>query len=163
MNRINQNLTIITKYLLLSFILIGLIFLQNSFAQNIKNNDEETTPSGVAYMEEVSDSLKFSPIAMLQILNKTTAKNLMIDLKVGQKVNLGAITLKAHKCWQAPLEQKPETKILLEVFENKNPESNVNEVQNSRIFYGWIFASSPSISGVQHPIYDIVAIACKTK
>ena len=130
MNRINQNLTIITKYLLLSFILIGLIFLQNSFAQNIKNNDEETTPSGVAYMEEVSDSLKFSPIAMVQILNKTTAKNLMIDLKVGQKVNLGA---------------------------------NVNEVQNSRIFYGWIFASSPSISGVQHPIYDIVAIACKTK
>jgi hypothetical protein len=163
MNRITKNLSIINKYLSLSFILLALIFLQNSFAQNIKNNEEESTPSGVTYIDEVSDSPKFSPIATVQILNKTTAKNLMIDLKVGQKINLGAITIKAYKCWQAPLEQKPETKILLEVFENKSTDSNIDEVQNSRIFYGWIFASSPSISGVQHPIYDIVAIACKNK
>jgi len=163
MNRITKNLSLINKYLLLLFILLALVFLQNSFAQNIKNNHEESTPSGVPYLDEVSESPKFSPIATVQILNKTTAKNLMIDLKVGQKINLGAITIKAYKCWQAPLEQKPETKILLEVFENKTTDSNIDEVKNSRIFYGWIFASSPSISGIQHPIYDIVAIACKNK
>ena len=77
---INQSLTIIKKYLLLSLILMGLFFLQDSFAQNTKNNDEETKSSGVAYMDEVSDSIKFSPIAVVQILNKTTAKNLTIDL-----------------------------------------------------------------------------------
>jgi len=163
MTKTTQFLTITIKHSLLALVLLTHNFLQNALAQNIKNIEDESLPSGVAYLEDKSDAPRFSPIATVQVLNKTTAKNLMIDLKVGQKINLGAISLKAHKCWQAPLEQKPETKILLEVFENKATELVNSQVEDSRIFYGWIFASSPSISGVQHPIYDVVAISCKNK
>ena len=154
---------ILIKHFVLSSILLIIISLQNSFAQNVKNNEVESAPSGVTYVDEANELPKFSSVALVQILNKTTAKNLTVDLRIGQKINLGAITLKAHKCWQAPLEQKPETKILLEVFENKSLDSSSDHIEYSRIFYGWIFASSPSISGVQHPIYDIVAISCKSK
>jgi len=107
---------------------------------------------------------RFSNIAQLQILNKTTAKTSLIEIRTGQEVEFGSITVAVRKCWQAPLDQKPESKILLEVSEVKN-EKNGEEIskQKTRIFYGWLFASSPSVSGLEHPIYDIVAMGCKNK
>ena len=106
----------------------------------------------------------FSNIAQLQILNKTTAKTTLVEIRTGQEVDLGSIAVSVRKCWQAPLDQKPESKILVEVSEIKI-EKNGEEIlrQKTRIFYGWLFASSPSISGLEHPIYDIVAMGCKNK
>ncbi len=138
--------------------------LQNSKTQNLKTNDSEKLSEIPTDNEEKPDAVKTYNIATVQILNKTTAKNSMLDLRIGQKVNLGAITVKSHKCWMAPLDQKPETKILLEVFENKNSqELDANPAESKRIFYGWLFASSPSLSGLEHPIYDIISITCKNK
>lgn len=157
---------LILQNYLIKFAILFLLFTSiKSYAQNTndqKNNDDSALqPSGVVYLDDKSDNVKFSSIAIVQILNKTTAKSSLVELKINQKINLGTITLKARKCWQAPLEQKPETKILLEVFENKVTDSINQVVENTRIFYGWLFASSPSISGMEHPIYDITAISCK--
>ena len=91
--------------------------------------------------------------ATIQALNKITAKTSLLNIKIGDKVDFGQISIIAHKCWKAPLDQKPESKLLLEVIEN-------NEDLEKRIFYGWIFASSPSISGLEHPIYDLTALDC---
>jgi hypothetical protein len=172
MNKFKQNLLIKNRNSLILIILLNIALVQNSFSQNLKKEEIDNPAQGAVYLEEKADSIKFYNIATVQILNKTTAKNSMVDLRIAQKVNLGAITLKAHKCWTAPLDQKPETKILIEVFENKNSQNfnqnidETNENQSSspeskRIFYGWLFASSPSISGLEHPIYDIISIACK--
>jgi len=161
-----------SNLILLTFLCLSLsqtVFAQNSKSQNSKiqnlqNNDSEKLSEVSADNEEKADLQKNFNIATVQILNKTTAKNSMLDLRVGQKINLGAITVKSHKCWMAPLDQKPETKILLEVFENKNSqEIDANSLESKRIFYGWLFASSPSLSGLEHPIYDIVSITCKNK
>lgn len=157
---------LILQNYLIKFAILFLLFASiKSYAQNTndqKNNDDSALqPSGVVYLDDKSDNVKFSSIAIVQILNKTTAKSSLVELKINQKINLGTITLKARKCWQAPLEQKPETKILLEVFENKVTDSINQVVENTRVFYGWLFASSPSISGMEHPIYDITAISCK--
>jgi hypothetical protein len=101
-----------------------------------------------------TDLSRFYNIAVIQGLNKTTAKTSRLEMRIGDKINFGQITMVAHKCWQSSLDQKPESKILLEVFEQK-------EGAQRRIFYGWMFASSPSISGLEHPIYDLTAISCK--
>jgi hypothetical protein len=37
------------------------------------------------------------------------------------------------------------------------------KLQEKRIFYGWMFSSSPSVSSLEHPIYDITALNCKNK
>jgi hypothetical protein len=103
------------------------------------------------------DPSRFYNVAVIQGLNKTTAKTSVLEMRIGDKIHFGQISIIAHKCWQAPLDQKPESKILLEVFENKNGESE------NRIFYGWMFASSPSLSGLEHPIYDLTALSCKNK
>ncbi len=108
-----------------------------------------------------NDISRFNNLAIVQALNKTTAKTSILILKVGEKTSFGSLKIIAHKCWQSPLEQKPENKILLEIFEFRN--ESEEKIQEKRIFYGWMFSSSPSISSLEHPIYDITALNCKTK
>jgi hypothetical protein len=135
-------------------------------AKDIKKNAKkvEDLEDDLSDFEEIkpdSDISRFNNIAIVQALNKTTAKTSIIDLKVGEKISYGSLKIIAHKCWQSPLEQKPENKILLEIFEVKN--ENSEKLQEKRIFYGWTFSSSPSISGLEHPIYDIIALNCKNR
>lgn len=155
----------IHNFLTKSIFLFTLLVSITSYAQfendAVTNYESSQQNSGAVYLDNKLDNIKFSSTAIIQILNKTTAKSSLVELKINQKINLGTISLKARKCWQAPLEQKPETKILLEVFENKVTDSINRVAKNTRIFYGWLFASSPSISGIEHPIYDITAISCK--
>lgn len=103
------------------------------------------------------DSSRFYNKAVLQILNKTTAKSSIIEVGVGDKAEMGQISIKVDKCWQAPLDQKPDSRILLEVFETKA------DGATKRIFFGWMISSSPSISSLEHPIYDVTALSCKNK
>lgn len=107
------------------------------------------------------DPLRFYNYAVIQALNKTTAKTSVLEMRIGDKIRFGQISMIAHKCWQASLDQKPESKILLEVFENKSDEND--KESEKRIFYGWMFASSPSVSGLENPIYDLTAVSCKNK
>lgn len=138
----------------LAILLFSLISF-NAFAQ-----ENPASPAQQNATEEV-DQTRFFGSARLQVLNKTTAKTSTLEVKVGSKVKFGNLNISVRKCWQAPLDQRPESKILIDVAETKINEDK-KEVEN-RIFYGWLFASSPSISGLEHPIYDIVAIDCKGK
>ncbi len=128
-----------------------------AFAQELQDfADSKQNSDPKLIIDKAVDTSRFYNMAVIQGLNKTTAKTSMLEMRVGDKINFGQISIIAHKCWQAPLDQKPESKILLEVFETK-------EDSQKRIFYGWMFASSPSISGLEHPIYDLTAIGCKNK
>jgi len=128
----------------------------NKVEKNLDDNfesEEEIKPE--------NDLSRFNNMAVVQALNKTTAKTSILNLKIGEKISFGSLKIIAHKCWQSPLEQKPENKILLEIFEFKN--ESEEKYSEKRIFYGWMFSSSPSISSLEHPIYDITALNCKNK
>jgi hypothetical protein len=94
-------------------------------------------------------------VAYLQVLNKITARNSTLEIKAGESEKFGNIEIKVKDCWKAPPEEKPEVTTLLEVYEEKLGE------KKQRIFYGWMLASSPAISALEHPVYDIVVIDCK--
>jgi hypothetical protein len=136
------------------FTLISLFFLfsTSAFAQEKAVAAED---GSLAQQTTQVDDGSTADIAVVQILNKTTAKTVISELNLKRKADFSNLAIIAHRCWQAPLDQKPESKMLLEVFETKpnQPEK--------RIFYGWMFASSPSISGLEHPVYDITALNCK--
>ena len=128
-----------------------LTFLRSpSFAagEAISNNSQKITASQI-------DQSNFANVAILQGLNKITAKTSEFEIKVDDSVEFGKLTIIVRKCWQAPADQRPESKILLEIYEN------INEDTKNKIFYGWMFASSPSISSLEHPIYDVTALGCK--
>lgn len=133
---------------------------KKSIKENVKIDDENLDDVETEVKPD-NDISRFNNVAVVQALNKTTAKTSILNLKVGEKTSFGSLKLIAHKCWQSPLEQKPENKILLEIFEFRN--ESEEKTQEKRIFYGWMFSSSPSISSLEHPIYDITALNCKTK
>ena len=108
------------------------------------------------------DSSRFYNVAIIQVLDKTTAKSSILEIETDKEVEFGSLKIIAHKCWQAPLDQKPESKVLLELFEATYNQEKQEQL-HKRIFYGWMFASSPSISGLENPIYDITVLNCKNK
>lgn len=141
-------------------VIFCLILIALSSFSALAQEGEKISPSeenGAELITTNPDTSRVFNVAIVQGLNKTTAKTSILEIPVDAEVNFGQISIIAHKCLQAPLDQKPESKILLEVLERKNNEPK------KRIFYGWMFASSPSISGLEHPIYDLIALSCKNK
>ena len=123
-----------------------------SLAQAIE--EQSTKPS---YIGQV-DPLNFTNYATLQSLNKITAKTTILEATVGEEIQFGKLFINIHKCWKAPLHEAPENKMLVEIFHE-----DLKTKEKERIFFGWIFSSSPSISGLEHPIYDVTALKCINK
>ena len=54
---------------------------------------------------------------------------------------------------------KPESIAFLKVLDQS--EKQLNIVNKTSIFEGWIFASSPALNAIEHPVYDVSLISCK--
>lgn len=91
---------------------------------------------------------------VLQGLDKITARVSTIKVPVGGTVAFGALQITARACDKHPPEETPESAAFLEVVETKPDEPPVKR------FSGWMFASSPALSGLEHPIYDLVVLDC---
>jgi len=94
------------------------------------------------------------PVAKLQGLDKITARVSTIEATVGQPVVFGALQITVRACDKRPPEETPESAAYLEIVERK-----VNE-EPKPVFSGWMFASSPAVSALEHPIYDIWVLDC---
>jgi hypothetical protein len=94
-------------------------------------------------------------LGTLNILDKVTARTSVLNLPINQEVRLKNLVLTMRSCKTAPPEEEPETTMFLEISEDKD-----GLVEN--IFMGWMFASSPGIHALEHPIYDVWPLSCKT-
>ena len=94
------------------------------------------------------------PVVKLRSLDKITARTVTFDVKVGSTVKFGDVFIKVQSCRKAPEIEKPESASFLQVWEiDKDNEANW-------IFSGWMFASSPGLSSMDHPIYDVWVLDC---
>jgi hypothetical protein len=98
-----------------------------------------------------ADSMKF---AVLRTLDKVTARIATTTVAVGESFVLGTLDVTVRACDKRPPEETPESAAFLEIVENQP-----NEPPMSR-FSGWMFASSPALSALEHPIYDVWVIDC---
>lgn len=96
------------------------------------------------------------PIIVLQGLDKITARTSKFAFRVGETVDFGSLKITAHSCQISDPMDPPESAALLEIQEQKK-----NQLPKS-VFQGWMFASSPALSSLEHPIYDIWVIDCKS-
>ena len=99
-------------------------------------------------------------IAVLQGLDKTTARVSKFDAPVDQSVRFGTLVITARACVKKPPEEEPNTAAFL-IIDEVRP-GDANGVESKRVFSGWMFASSPAISALEDPIYDINVLDCKT-
>lgn len=95
--------------------------------------------------------------AVLQGLNKVTGKISKLDGLTGTVMRFGNLEIIAHRCWKSNPEDTPENAALLEISELKPGEAP------TRIFLGWMFSSSPGLSGLEHPVYDITLLSCELR
>lgn len=96
------------------------------------------------------------PMAQLQGLDKITARVSKFEAPVGATVKFGTLTIRIRDCEKNPPEETPESAAFMEIDEMRPGDSTAN-----RIFSGWMFASSPALSALEHPVYDIVLLDCK--
>lgn len=99
-------------------------------------------------------------IAVLQGLDKTTARVSKFDAPVDQSVRFGTLFITVKACDKKPPEEEPNTAAFL-IIDEVRP-GDANGVESKRVFSGWMFASSPAISALEDPIYDINVLDCKT-
>jgi hypothetical protein len=88
-------------------------------------------------------------------LDKITGRIINFDEDIGETVQFGALRVKTDACYTRPATEAANTDAFVEVDEI----TLQNEVK--RIFSGWMFAASPGLHGVEHPIYDIWLTDCK--
>ena len=99
-------------------------------------------------------------IAVLQGLDKTTARVSKFDAPVGQAVRFGTLVITVRACIKHPPEEEPESAAFLQIDEVRPGDRN--SVVSQQVFSGWMFASSPALSALENPIYDIGVLDCKT-
>ena len=91
--------------------------------------------------------------AILKLLDKTSNKVLEKNVKVNSSISLGSLDIKIYSCYSSPPDEVPENYILLEVIDKLNDEKEY-------IYRGWMISSSPDITPLEHPIYDLWLVDC---
>lgn len=96
-----------------------------------------------------------NPTAVFAGLDKITGRTIAFEVAIDETVQFGSLQLTPRVCYSRPSYDSPQTDTYVEVEEI----SQTNEYK--RIFSGWMFASSPGLSAVEHPVYDLWLTDCK--
>lgn len=101
-----------------------------------------------------ADKIK-NPTAVFSGLDKITGRIIAFEVAVDETVQFGALQLTPRVCYSRPATENPNTTGFIEVDEV------TLENKYRRIFTGWMFAASPGLHGIEHPVYDIWLTDCK--
>lgn len=97
------------------------------------------------------------PLAILQGLDKITARIYTLEVAIGQTVGFGTLKVTPRVCRKRPPEYPPESAAYLDIVEERPGETPVQR------FSGWMFASSPALNPLEHPVYDVWVIDCRAR
>jgi hypothetical protein len=95
-----------------------------------------------------------NPTAVFSGLDKITGRITSFDVAINETVQFGALQVTPRVCYSRPPTETPNTDAFVEVDEV----TLQNEIK--RIFTGWMFAASPGLHAVEHPIYDVWLTDC---
>ena len=110
--------------------------------------------------------------AVLRALDKITGRSTDIEVRTGGPVVFGSLKIEMQVCYKAPPEEPPESVAFLTIdstqpvqVNNMTDAVDADDVEtvseeNPRLFSGWMFASSPGLNALEHPVYDIWVISC---
>ena len=112
----------------------------------LENRPDSKSSDGIIFDNE--NKINF---ASLSILNKITANVEKLDIKLRENFEYGELRIYPIDCYLSSPEEKSETAIYLNVYHN---------TKDQKIFSGWMLKTLPSISAIEHPIYDIWVNDC---
>ena len=94
------------------------------------------------------------PFALLRGLDKITGRTDQITVRVGEVVAFGTLTITVRACRETPPEETPENAAFLEIADQPPGEDPLEA------FVGWMFSSSPALSAMDHPVFDVWVVDC---
>jgi hypothetical protein len=95
-------------------------------------------------------------VLLMTGLDKITGKPTQIAAQLNVPVKFATFTITARYCYSTPPSETPETSAFVQIDDHRPDQPE------HRIFSGWMYASSPGLNGVEHPLYDVWVISCKT-
>ena len=102
-------------------------------------------------------------VAVLQAVDKVTAETIRFEAPVGQPVRYKSLILTVRACEHTAGDEPTEdTVAYLTVDSQPKPQAGRPAPGPRQVFKGWIYASSPGLSGPEHPVYDAWLITCRT-
>jgi hypothetical protein len=97
-----------------------------------------------------------NPVATFAGLDKITGRITQFDVYIGETVLFGALEITPRACYDRAATETQRTSAFLEVDQRSLTGTS------KRIFTGWMFADSPALNAVDHAVYDVWLIECKT-
>ena len=95
------------------------------------------------------------PTVQLQALDKSTARTETLEAQVGTTIQYGSLFIKVQACRKSEPLEKPESASFIQIWEVP-----INSNKSEWIFSGWMFASSPALSAMDHAVYDVWVLDC---
>lgn len=111
-----------------------------------------------------------NPTAIFAGLDKTTGRIINFEVVIGESVQFGTLQVTPRVCNTRPQTETPQTTSFVEVDElivkpsrdfKAERAAAATAKESKRIFSGWMFAASPGLHGVEHPVYDVWLVDCK--
>lgn len=109
-----------------------------------------TALAGPAAAERIAN-----PIAVFNGLDKITGITTTFEIAIGEEKRFGGLIVKPDACYSRPATEEPKTSSFVQVDEIEADNAR------KRIFSGWMFAESPGLNAVEHPIYDVWLTGCR--
>lgn len=151
----------------LKVIFLNLIFVSYIYAENITTapliNLDEVQPTYDEYSIDTTGNDEVNSIAAqndkkydnsfvtISLLNKITAEVISIDINLKQSHIYKELNIYPIDCYNSDPMDKRETAVYLNIYKQQSME---------KIFNGWMIKSVPSVSSMEHPIYDIWVNSC---
>lgn len=138
---------------------------ENTATPAPENSSPAASPEGQQPNDAAGDAVDDAtlhyeeyPTIRLRSLDKITARTLTFDAQVGTVIKFGDIYIKILSCRKPPAVEKTESAAFLQIWQ-----VDKDEAQSRWIFSGWMFGSSPALSAMDHPVYDVWVIDCLGK
>ena len=94
--------------------------------------------------------------ARLQALDKITARISTVEAPVGASRFFGTLEVLVNRCASHPPEEPPENAAFITIHDR-----GYDGLEPKPIFSGWFFSSSPAVSAIEHPVYDLWLVGCE--
>lgn len=97
-----------------------------------------------------------NPVAEFAGLDKITGRIINFDVYIGETVQFGALQITPRVCYTRPPNETQRTSTFVEV------DQVTLRATVRRLFTGWMFAEAPALSAIDHAVYDVWLVGCKT-
>lgn len=112
--------------------------------------------AGIALLSASAHAQRFeNEVAVFAALDKVTARISKLEIPLNQSQTFGSLKVTPRVCYSRPPDEPPKTSTFVEM------EETMLDGQQKRLFSGWMFAESPGLNAVEHPIFDIWLTGCE--